>query len=66
MHVVYSHKRTNPLCRMVADLLAGVYYQKCYDPECRRINYRSQSNLQHIVEGVNVDNEDTCIIHTLS
>ena len=34
--------------RMVADLLAGVYYQKCYDPECRRINYCSQSNSPYV------------------
>ena len=29
------------VCRMVADLVAGIYYQKCHDPECRRVGYRS-------------------------
>ena len=28
-------------CRIIADLRRGVYYQKCYDPECRRIDFRS-------------------------
>ena len=27
--------------RIVADLRLGVYYQKCHDPDCRRIDYRS-------------------------
>ncbi|EDO27840.1 predicted protein, partial [Nematostella vectensis] len=27
---------------IVADLRHGVYYQKCYDPDCKRIDYRSQ------------------------
>lgn len=27
--------------RIIADLKKGVYYQKCYDPECRRIDFRS-------------------------
>ena len=27
--------------RIIADLRKGVYYQKCYDPKCRRIDFRS-------------------------
>ncbi|KAK3714531.1 hypothetical protein QZH41_003878 [Actinostola sp. cb2023] len=27
---------------MVADMRQSVYYQKCHDPECKRINYKSQ------------------------
>ena len=41
---VYKVSRKFSYYRIVADLPAGVYYQKCYDPDCRRIDYRSQSN----------------------
>ena len=27
--------------RIVADLRLGVYYQKCYHPDFRRVGYRS-------------------------
>ena len=30
--------------RMVADLKKGTYYQKCHDPDCRRINFHSNGN----------------------
>ena len=29
------------VCRVIADLMRGVFYQKCHDPECRRANFRS-------------------------
>ena len=28
--------------RIVADLSKGIYYQKCHDPDCKRVNFRSQ------------------------
>lgn len=34
------------LCRIVADLRLGVYYQKCYDPDCKSIDYRSPGMCQ--------------------
>ncbi|XP_031568860.1 DNA-directed primase/polymerase protein-like [Actinia tenebrosa] len=27
---------------MVVDMRQGIYYQKCHDPECKKINFRSQ------------------------
>lgn len=27
--------------RLMADLKRGVYYQKCHDPECKLINFKS-------------------------
>ena len=30
--------------RIIADLRSGTYYQKCHDPDCRRINFRSNGN----------------------
>ena len=28
-------------CRLVVNVRSGVYYQKCYDPHCRILNYKS-------------------------
>ena len=38
-------------CRIIADLQRGVYYQKCHDPVCKSVNYKSQGidTLSYIV-----------------
>ena len=30
------------LCRIVVDLANSVFYQKCHDPECRRVDFKSR------------------------
>lgn len=37
------------LFRIVVDLRHGVYYQKCHDPDCKRIDYRSPGTYVYIV-----------------
>ncbi|XP_064601582.1 DNA-directed primase/polymerase protein-like [Liolophura sinensis] len=37
---VQRHHKSNNIM-FIADLLQGVYYQKCHDPECRSQNYKS-------------------------
>ena len=32
--------------RIVVDLKRGVYYQKCHDPDCKSIDYRSPGMYQ--------------------
>ncbi|XP_065920720.1 DNA-directed primase/polymerase protein-like isoform X2 [Dysidea avara] len=54
-----QHKSNNIM--IIADLLRGVYYQKCYDPDCRRIDYHSQdyiipNDINPVVNG-DVDDE---------
>ncbi len=43
IHVrVYCYSTYNALTqhRVIADLMRGVFYQKCHDPECKRANFR--------------------------
>ena len=35
------HHKSNNIV-IVVDLVSGVYYQKCYDPDCRSQNFKSQ------------------------
>ncbi|KAI9138460.1 hypothetical protein BKA69DRAFT_1127308 [Paraphysoderma sedebokerense] len=39
-HRIGRHHKSNGIFYVV-DLLKGVYYQKCFDPDCRRVNFRS-------------------------
>ncbi|KAL5463611.1 hypothetical protein EMCRGX_G032525 [Ephydatia muelleri] len=38
-----EHKSNNIM--IVVDLSLGVFYQKCYDPDCRKANYRSKDHI---------------------
>ncbi|XP_014789422.2 DNA-directed primase/polymerase protein isoform X1 [Octopus bimaculoides] len=38
-----EHRSNN--IRLIVDLKQCVYYQKCHDPDCKRINYRSEDYL---------------------
>ena len=33
---------------MIADLKKGAYYQKCHDPDCQRINFRSNGIIKEV------------------
>ncbi|KAL4240945.1 hypothetical protein ACF0H5_001728 [Mactra antiquata] len=39
-HNIGRHHRSNNIM-LIVDLHKGVYYQKCHDPECTRLNYKS-------------------------
>lgn len=38
---INRHHKSNHIM-FIADLKEGIYYQKCYDSECRRQNFRSK------------------------
>ncbi|XP_076458233.1 DNA-directed primase/polymerase protein-like [Babylonia areolata] len=40
-HNIQRQHRSNNI-RLVADLQKGVWYQKCYDPDCQAVNFKSE------------------------
>lgn len=55
-----AHKSNNIM--IVADLVAGSYYQKCHDPECKRANFRS--NEYPIPASCNPVASSSALLHT--
>ena len=45
IEVSYENSQHQVIFRLLADIRRGVYYQKCHDPDCKAIDYKSEGKL---------------------